>query len=628
MVRARWQLPVLLLIVIVLRLAFLHQPAQGDDPYYLYGAEHAQIDPLHPAHAKYIFQGDLVDMRGHPHPPLDSWILAGCLAMFGRVTEVPFHAVYILFSLIAVLAMWSLARRFSAANSKSQAFWATLLFVAVPAFVVNGNSFEADLPLLAFWLGSIACFVLAVDSARVSWLLLSCLCGAFAAIDAYQAMLLVPILAVYLFDKRRTWILGWIAIFAAPFAIGLFQLFERLTSGSLPAAMFAGYMNTYGLQEFIKKFRSAAALTVHAGWIVSPLIAVIAFVRNRAALMAAVVASLAAIFYDHDPLFWLSIGVGVLVIGSCIGRDFLKLWIAIFFAAALVIFYAGSARYLLPIAAPVCILAVRNRSRVILAAGFGLQMTLSLGLAIMNYQHWDAYRQFAEQLPPHAQKMWVNGEWGLRWYAEQRGGVALPHDQIVQPGDIVISSDLALPLPVNGQFAPIAQMEIRPSVPLRIISLDRRSAYSSASSKGLLPFEISRGVVDRVRAEMALERNPQLIWVNPKDATAASQILTGVWPDGFMSKSATILIKRPDHPMPLSVEIYIPEPAPARHVQMFIDGALIYDRTFEKFGSYKIGTPPMPPGPPVSVTITLDKTFSTAADHRDLGLVLVGAGFR
>ena len=51
---------------------------------------------------------------------------------------------YILFSVIAALAMWSLARRFC-----GKPFLATLLFIAVPAFVVNGNSLEADLPFLA-----------------------------------------------------------------------------------------------------------------------------------------------------------------------------------------------------------------------------------------------------------------------------------------------------------------------------------------------------------------------------------------------------------------------------------------------------------------------------------------------
>src|ERR1700678_4188953 len=103
---------IIVFAVFVLRLPFLHQAIQGDDLYYLYGAEHAQIDPLHPDHARYVFRGELADMRGHSHPPLNSWILGGLLAAFGDVKEVQFHLAYIAFSLIAAMAMLSLARRF------------------------------------------------------------------------------------------------------------------------------------------------------------------------------------------------------------------------------------------------------------------------------------------------------------------------------------------------------------------------------------------------------------------------------------------------------------------------------------------------------------------------------------
>ena len=152
-------------LVILLRLPFLNQPIQGDDVYYLYGAEHAQIDPLHPLDTRYMFLGDMVDMRGHPHGPVNPWILAILLAAFGDVREVPFHLAYTLFSVIAALAMWSLARRFC-----ERPFAATLLFLAVPAFVVNGNSFEADLPFLAFWMASVA-LVCARRGSRSPWLL-------------------------------------------------------------------------------------------------------------------------------------------------------------------------------------------------------------------------------------------------------------------------------------------------------------------------------------------------------------------------------------------------------------------------------------------------------------------------
>src|SRR5690242_11217161 len=123
-----------LALVILIRLPFLNQAVQGDDNTYIAVGQHALIEPLHPTHTTMVFQGVEVDLRGHPHPPLDGWFLGGLLAIFGDVKEVPFHAAYLLFSLLATIAMWSLARRFS-----PEPLWATLLFIVVPVFVVNGN---------------------------------------------------------------------------------------------------------------------------------------------------------------------------------------------------------------------------------------------------------------------------------------------------------------------------------------------------------------------------------------------------------------------------------------------------------------------------------------------------------
>jgi hypothetical protein len=620
---------ILVLLVLALRLPFLNQAIQGDDIFYLYGAEHAQVDPLHPTHTQYLFQGDLVDMRGHPHGPLNAWILAAPLAVLGEVREAPFHVLYILWSLIAVLAMWSLARRFC-----EQPFLATLLFLAVPAFVVNGNSLEADLPFLAMWMAAVALFVKAIDSGS-RWLLgWSALFGALAGLAAYQSILLTPVLAVYLIEKRRASNLagkvGWAAILAAPIAIAAWQLFELASSGVLPATVLIGYMRSYGFQSAANKARSAAALIVHSAWIVSPIILV--FLkgprwRPQFRWIGAGAAAVCALIYDPNLPFALSVGCGVLLLATCFRRDFVSLWILIFFVGAAIIFFAGSARYLLPIAAPVAILAARQVSRAVLVTGFALQMALSIGLAVVNYQHWDDYRSFARSLAKEASegRVWINADWGLRWYLEQEGALAMPKDQAIQAGDVVVTSALASPLPVHAQLVPISQMEVRPALPLRIISLDRRSGYSQG---GLLPFEISNGPTDQVRAEVAIERKPTLIWISPHDPEAAAQIIGGLSSDGWMSDKATVLLKRPDHALPLRVEIFIPPQAPARHVQMFVDGELAAEETYARAGSFVISVPPITAGPSLTVTLTVDQTFSTAGDRRKLGVIVVGVGFR
>ncbi|MGH9663194.1 MAG: hypothetical protein ACRD9L_02075, partial [Bryobacteraceae bacterium] len=81
----RTGLLLVLAFVLCLRLPFLRQAIQGDDPYYLAPAEHALIDPLHPSHTYYVSLGRKIDMRGYPHPPLDAWVLALLLAIFGDV---------------------------------------------------------------------------------------------------------------------------------------------------------------------------------------------------------------------------------------------------------------------------------------------------------------------------------------------------------------------------------------------------------------------------------------------------------------------------------------------------------------------------------------------------------------
>src|SRR5262249_1888360 len=149
-------------------------------------------------------------------------------------------------------------------------------------------------------------------------------------------------------------------------------------------------------------------------------------------------------------------------------------------------------RYLLPIAAPIAILASHLSTRW-LAAGFALQLPLSVVLAIVNYQHADAYREFAASLAPQAarQRVWINSDWGLRYYLEAEGGLPLVRGQVVRPGDLVVSSELALPVPFTtggGKLVPISVREVDSSIPLRLIGISARSGYSTAS-KGLLPFD-------------------------------------------------------------------------------------------------------------------------------------------
>jgi hypothetical protein len=622
----RRELVIIVLFVLALRLPFLNQAIQGDDVYYLYGAQHAQIDPLHPLHVRYVFLGQMVDMRGHPHPPLNSWYLGLLLGIFKDVHEIPFHAAYILFSLIAALSALSLAHRFS-----PYPIAATLLFLATPAFVINGNSLEADLPFLAFWLLAVALFVGAVQRHSIERLIASTLAMAFAALAAYQAVILTPILLLYAWQWGRKWRAAWIAACTAPVVLAAWSLYERFSSGTLPAQVLAGYMQTYGLQAFDQKIRNAVALTGHLAWIVFPGLWLPPLMTIPVAVGAA--------FYDLNPLFWASIAVGLGILIWCARswRDFLAQWVLIFFASALILFFAGSARYLLPIALPIAILVTRRVSRRWQRIGFAASLALGLALAFVNYEHWDGYRQFARQIQNDVATkcVWINGEWGLRYYLESEGALPLLAGQTVHPGEMVVSSALGYPQPFTsggGVLAPTAEQTIRPSIPLRIVAFNGRSAYSTTMF-GLRPFDVSLAPIDQVRAEMVVDRKPTLSNLPMNAPEAGQQIVSGVYQleNGqwrWMSQTAVILLKPPAQPSPLVIRFTIPEQSQTRRITMELNNQRVASQTYPAPGSYALSTTPLKPeGASATVTITVDKTFSVPGDRRELSIILSQVGF-
>jgi hypothetical protein len=582
-----------LALVLLLRLPFLNLAIQGDEDQYLTEAAHAQVEPLHPKNTTYVFLGDVVDQRGQPHPPLNAWTLAALLAVIGDVREVPFHAAYIVYSAIAVIAMWSLARRFSPNPT-----WATLLFIAVPAFVVNGASLESDLPFLAMWMAAAALFC----ANRLAW---AAVAMALAALAAYQAVFLTPILAVYVWLHRRRDPVAWIVILVPPIVLAAWQLFERAATGSMPVAVAAGYFQSYALQTLTAKLRNAIALTGHFSFLVFPALLPGAFA-----------------------IAW----------RKCREPDirFLLAWIAIFFAGALAIFFAGSARYLLPMAAPVALLASRLPTRW-LAPAFAANLAIGVGLCAVNAEHWDAYRRFAHNQrhlmdgqPAH--HVWVDGLWGIRRYFEDEGALPLRKGQPVKPGDYIVSSELSSSVELTTPTAPVAAMEIRPALPFRIIGLETASGYSSVG-RGLWPFGLSTGVIDRIKAVRVVERNPTLTYL-PMDAPEAKdQIVAGIFSlEGhirWMSKTASVVLKSLPTPTPLRLEFAIHPRSTARRVHLLLDGREVAAQQYTAPGTYSITTTPLTPAGPIAVvTIEVDATFTAPPDTRDLGIVLAGVGFR
>ena len=637
----RRDLLILFLVVLALRLPFLFQPVQGDDVYYLLIARNAQVDPLHPMQFGFRLQGETVWAAGHTRPPLTGWFLGGLLALVGQVNEPLFHLAYLLLSLVTVAAVYALARRFTAAPLA-----ATLLFVATPAFLVNGTKLEADLPLVAFWTVGFACFV----AGRFGWAA-AALAG--AGLCAYQSVFAIPILAHRAWFHHRRRGAAWLALLAPAAALAAYQLFERLTVGTAPAMVLAGYFASYDLLALERKLRSALALLAHLGWVVSPLAALWAW-RRPVALSGACTGAgvlLAATLAGYSPaeraLYAFSAALGLAALAQAArfvwrrresDEAFLAAWALVFFAGALAAFYAGSARYLLPLAPALALLVARqvpSPRRLLLAAA--LHAPLGLTLAWSEYEVARQYRDFARELEPFAagRRLWTNAEWGLRFYLGELGGEPLLEGQQIPAGAVVAESRLAAAVPYRSEGMRRALLEAdigTGGAPVRTIGPGSHAGYSS-SEFGVLPFGLGGGVVDRVAAYAVGLGEPTLSYISLEDPAADEHLLSGFYPsDGaawrWSAPQAAALLRRPAGTTSFELDFHVPQDAPTERVRIEIDGQEVADEQVEAGGRQIRAPLEVAPAGEARVTIEAEPPYQPPGDDRELGVVVLGFGFR
>jgi hypothetical protein len=170
---------------------------------------------------------------------------------------------------------------------------------------------------------------------------------------------------------------------------------------------------------------------------------------------------------------------------------------------------------------------------------------------------------------------------------------------------------------------------------LRLIGLGSKSGYSDAGSFGFRPFDVSGGPIDRVRAEVVVERKPTLSYLQMNAPEASQHIISGLYDleQGrwrWMSAKAILLLKPPAAPRPVVEVVFsIPDQSPARRVTLSVDDVPVVEKTFEAPGAYTLTSGPVTlRSDSPTLTIAVDKVFSVQGDRRELGIVLVSAGFK
>lgn len=521
-------------LTLALHLPFINQAFHMDDVQYLDIARAVYTNPAFPLDLPYVFEGKWVTLWGHAHPPFNGYLLAGLLLLSpASPSEILFHAAYLFFPLLATASFYFLARRFVA-----HPLLATAVFATLPTLQVMSHNLMSDVPLLAFWLAATALFVYGVDRDDFHLVAWSLVPSTLAAFTAYQGLSLVPLFGLYALQRRRLTVRLAGMLLLPAFLLFGWQLLGYWHKGSFYAATLFHYLSWWGQFRPSKMLTNAlSSLSYLGGVILLFPFALVAFGHRGYGLVAAAGLGvgwwlayhrLAGYTPAQKAFFVLCFAGGLAAtlwmllrwLEGVFGKDgdpdgvFLAVWYLGVLFYCVFLFIAGSARYLLPGAAALVLVLVREHSsrlsesrawRSFFGGLLACQLLLGLALAHADYQFANTFRQAAQELAqkhlPGRQPFLFSAEWGLRYYLTELGGEIMAEDTSGEPGTLVIKSRLCLSRNFDNDFdrslRVVQRRTYRIGSPLRLLDQPSRAGFWS-DGWGVLPFWFSNEPLDEI----------------------------------------------------------------------------------------------------------------------------------
>jgi 4-amino-4-deoxy-L-arabinose transferase-like glycosyltransferase len=534
-------LAVLVLVVVGCAAPFLSQPFHMDDNFYMDMAHGARAHPLYPNDSPYDFAGYHVrDTGSHSHPPLDTYLLAAVQHFFGEGEgcEWIYHSIFLFFP---VLGAWSLY--FIAARFVERPLWPSLTFAVCPLVLVMEHTLMTDIPTVALWLAAVACFLYAADAGSKRLYAASAGLQVAAVLFSYQAVALAPLLGYYQIRKRGRAI-GWIALLLPLAGLSAWLVMSSLHYHRLVVAGTAAYVQSLGFLSPVVLGKKALAFLEYQGWlIVFPFFLLYVFARGLKGRLFALAALVAlylaqAVVPDYRPLdeaiFVIGLVAGAFVAAhmgilagqafrkrnteSCefdrITAQFLVLWYFGVAAYCLFILPEGSARYVLPLLAPVLILFFRRlevtevseyraeraplmNSAMVASGSLVLTLAWGLFLAQADFEFARIYPRAASAFERISAGLdsYITGEWGFRYYFSRVGVKPLPADEsAVHGGAFIVIPKLAMPYGMPADLhsitMPFAQLTYNVRTPFRTMDVNTPAGFYS-TGWSLIPFSLS-----------------------------------------------------------------------------------------------------------------------------------------
>jgi 4-amino-4-deoxy-L-arabinose transferase-like glycosyltransferase len=552
---------VLAISVVGLLALFADKAFSIDDPLFLWLAHHIADHPLDPYGFSVNWFGELKPMiHESQNPPLAGYYLAAAGKLFGW-SERALHAALIPPAAAVVATTAALARRLGV--SPIEAGFAAAL---TPAFLVTATNVSSDMLLLAFWCGSVLCWMRGLDGDRRRWLVAAAALAGLAVLTKYFGVALVPLLFVYaLVRKRRLGVWVW------PLAIPLLVLaaFDRTTSHMYDVGLFidaARYAGDYSESAAVSPKTVLVALAF-AGGSVASVLAYAPLLWSRRVLLVALVLLSAVVALSPwllPPLGirlgdaatggpWISAQLWAMALGGfalialCIsdlrrrgGADavLLAAWVLGTFVFAGFVNWTTNGRAILPMVPAVAILLLRRLqdvgggSPVSRAAALAACAAVALSVTWADY-HWAnevraAARRLSESRARPDAPAYFQGHWGFQYYMEQEGWSAMVWQRdVVKPGELIAASSNNYGVPIFHQGPKdVVLIEKHASPEPRWLHTMSTSVDASfySSSRGSLPFSIGKSRPDRYqvwRAKKFLRftgPHRTATWASPRDA--------------------------------------------------------------------------------------------------------------
>lgn len=536
---ARHQLALLLAAVALIQLPFaLLMPFHVDDRVYLDVARNVAREPFLPLLQPAIWEGQLwSDMMSHSHPPLVCYYIFLLDRLGGAEPEAAVHLGFIAFSVLFVAAMYRFLEllRLPPLVGSLMAFFAPVVFI-------SSHTIMMDVPTLALGLWGVVLAWEGFEAGRAGRLLAAGLCLAAGVWTSFSAMFyLLPAAGCGLFGRRPLRHVFLVALPPVLAMVGWLALVQMMTHRFVVQDMirFLGEFNARPSSDMTR--RVLYNLLVVGGTLVVPA-GILAWrlhrIRGKLYLLAVCLAGLVAAVALPEAGYYHQAAIAVLAVAGAVflvegGVEAaaaarredpptaarwwtVGAWILFLALVAVVAFPHGAARYQLWLVPPLVATFTRALSGRADAAGAGgspwlcrpvivnavivLHVAVACAGALADLELARGYRQAVHDIfskyRSEDHRIWVAGEWQLRYYALAAGGrTILRYDGRPVPGDLLLKPVLTAPTWDTPYESPafgfeLETLEVRSRFPVRILNRAAQAGFYS-DYWGLLPLWVS-----------------------------------------------------------------------------------------------------------------------------------------